>query len=48
MYVLLSVTENVDECASDPCQNNGTCVDMADAFLCVCVSAYGGVDCASK
>ena len=25
-----------DECASDPCQNSGTCIDGAFSFHCEC------------
>ena len=27
---------NINECASHPCQNGGTCVDKIDSFGCVC------------
>ena len=34
-----------DECYSDPCQNNATCVDGVDEYRCVCVPGYEGVNC---
>ncbi|XP_019637428.1 PREDICTED: fibropellin-1-like isoform X2 [Branchiostoma belcheri] len=37
--------KNIDECASSPCQNNGTCVDGVDKFDCVCDRGYTGVLC---
>ncbi|XP_078329616.1 uncharacterized protein LOC111112680 [Crassostrea virginica] len=33
-----------DECASDPCHNNGTCVNEVNLFSCVCdIGHYGSV-----
>jgi hypothetical protein len=34
--------ENIDECESDPCENNSECVDEVDGFKCVCDSGYTG------
>ena len=34
-----------DECASNPCQNGGTCDDYVNAFLCRCPVGYGGALC---
>ena len=31
-----------DQCTSNPCQNNGTCKDLAGRFKCNCVFGYGG------
>ena len=31
---------NVDECASNPCKNGGTCHDQVASFSCSCVSGY--------
>ena len=36
---------DIDECASDPCQNGGTCVDEINKFLCRCGSYYRGTTC---
>eukprot|EP01048_Picozoa_sp_COSAG05_P027988 COSAG05_NODE_8447_length_702_cov_2.451078_1_plen_233_part_11 len=36
---------DIDECASDPCQNGGTCVDAVYAYSCACVSGFGGGRC---
>ncbi|KAH1007672.1 hypothetical protein HUJ04_004878 [Dendroctonus ponderosae] len=33
---------DIDECASAPCQNGGTCVDLEDAFRCDCPTAWEG------
>ncbi|CAH1774353.1 unnamed protein product, partial [Owenia fusiformis] len=34
-----------DECAFDPCQNNGTCIDTADSYTCNCTLGYSGTNC---
>ncbi|KAK7477331.1 hypothetical protein BaRGS_00031396, partial [Batillaria attramentaria] len=35
-------TDAVDECASDPCRYNGTCVDTLGAFSCICQPEFRG------
>lgn len=34
-----------DACASNPCQNGGTCYRYGNSFVCVCPSAYAGQTC---
>ncbi|XP_056270868.1 sushi, nidogen and EGF-like domain-containing protein 1 isoform X4 [Pseudoliparis swirei] len=36
---------DVDECASHPCQNGGTCEDQINSFLCRCAPGYTGTQC---
>ena len=36
---------DIDECASTPCQNNGTCVDGFDGYTCLCMAGYTGDVC---
>lgn len=36
---------NIDECASFPCQNGGTCHDGINSFTCECSSGYVGTNC---
>ena len=36
---------DIDECFSEPCQNNATCVDLVDAFDCTCLVGYTGTVC---
>lgn len=36
---------DIDECASDPCYNGGTCNDLVNKFVCSCPPGYGGVRC---
>ena len=39
---------NIDECASQPCQNGGTCVDDVNSFTCECSDENSGPHCESK
>ena len=36
---------NVDDCLSDPCMHNGTCVDGVAGYLCNCQLGFRGDDC---
>ena len=36
---------DMDECASDPCQNNATCVDLINEFRCDCVPGFNETFC---
>ncbi|XP_019639762.1 PREDICTED: fibropellin-1-like [Branchiostoma belcheri] len=36
---------DIDECASNPCQNDGTCQDGLDSYHCHCPIGYGGDNC---
>ena len=36
---------DVDECASDPCQNNGTCTHGVNSYNCLCEIGYHGDNC---
>ncbi|XP_030556958.1 protein eyes shut, partial [Drosophila novamexicana] len=37
--------EEINECASSPCQNGGVCVDKLAAYACACPMGYTGVNC---
>ncbi|XP_070549873.1 hyalin-like [Ptychodera flava] len=39
--------EDIDECASEPCQNNATCVNDVDEYRCLCEDGWQGVNCDS-
>ena len=36
---------DIDDCAENPCQNNGTCIDGLDGYTCTCPSGYTGTTC---
>ena len=36
---------DIDECASNPCQNDGICEDGDNSYTCTCVSGYTGPNC---
>ena len=36
---------NIDECASNPCQNGGTCLDFINEHKCVCRRGFTGPNC---
>ena len=35
----------MDNCASQPCQNNATCKSVADTFYCTCETGFTGRNC---
>ena len=37
--------EDIDECASTPCQNGGTCTDQINSYLCQCAPGYTDAQC---
>ena len=34
-----------DECSTDPCGDNGSCVDQVNGFVCICDDGYEGDNC---
>ena len=36
---------DIDDCASNPCQNNGTCVDGVTSYTCKCLAGFTGAEC---
>ena len=36
---------DIDDCASEPCHNSGTCIDGVGMFTCQCVTGYTGDQC---
>ena len=42
---IFSFLQDVDECASNPCVNNGTCHDGRGDFTCDCIPGYEGKTC---
>jgi len=46
LYInILIIFADIDECASDPCQNGGSCKDYVNYFTCSCPPRYYGVYC---
>ena len=43
-YCVLKSTD-IDECASGPCQNDGTCIDQVNGYLCQCAPGYTDLQC---
>uniref|UniRef100_A0A673I8G4 EGF-like domain-containing protein n=1 Tax=Sinocyclocheilus rhinocerous TaxID=307959 RepID=A0A673I8G4_9TELE len=37
--------EDINECASNPCQNRGSCVDLQDKYACICAEGFTGKNC---
>ena len=37
----------IDECASNPCENGGSCVDDVGSFLCNCSAGYSDFVCST-
>ena len=47
-YVYITTLHNIadiDECASSPCMNTGTCVDGIALYSCTCADGYTGIHC---
>ena len=36
---------NVNECASNPCQNGGSCSDRVNSYMCQCPDTHTGSNC---
>ena len=36
---------DINECASQPCQNGGQCVDGVNGYNCTCADGYAGTNC---
>ena len=36
---------DIDDCADEPCENGGTCVDQVDSFVCKCALGFEGDEC---
>ena len=42
--IFISILE-IDECASHPCQNEGTCNNAVNEYLCTCKAGYTDTNC---
>ena len=36
---------DIDDCASNPCQNDGSCIDGINSYECICVDGWSGENC---
>ena len=43
-FTFLCITD-IDECASNPCMNDGTCTDGVNSYRCACSDGYVGENC---
>lgn len=41
----LPLIADINECESNPCQNNATCVDQINQYTCNCLPGYTGKHC---
>ena len=39
--------KDIDECASNPCKNGGTCIENIGGYSCDCPDGYAGENCAT-
>ena len=39
---------DIDDCASTPCENNGTCTDLVADFQCACAAGFTGKNCSQS
>ena len=44
----LCFVTDTDECADNPCENNGTCVDLVNAYECICVAGFNDTNCTNS
>ena len=43
--LVCSPVSDIDECASNPCVNDATCVDNVNGYTCNCAAGYTGTHC---
>ena len=43
--LLTFLLADINECSSNPCQNNGSCNEKVNSFSCGCVQGYTGSRC---
>ena len=39
---------DIDECSSQPCENDGTCNDEVNGYSCTCKAGYNGKTCSDS
>ena len=45
VVLLCCVAADINPCASNPCMNNGSCVDLANQYSCSCPAGFSGTRC---
>ena len=40
-----SLLSDIDDCAVQPCMNEGNCTDAVNGYTCICVVGYSGRNC---
>ena len=45
IIIILLCLIDIDECASGPCQNGGTCTDQVNGYQCQCAPGYTDLQC---
>ena len=45
LFRLIPLKTDIDDCASHPCNNKGTCVDRVNGFNCSCAPGFNGTQC---
>src|SRR4051812_11985156 len=48
MNIHRTMSTDINECASLPCQNGGTCTDGVNSFTCTCTAGFQGLLCATN
>ena len=41
----VTLSTDIDECVSAPCQNGGTCIDQVNGYMCQCAPGYTDLQC---
>jgi len=44
-FLPCSLKTDIDDCASHPCKNNGSCTDRVNGFNCSCAPGFNGTQC---
>lgn len=45
LQIVCNSAADIDDCVSDPCGSNGTCVDQLLRYFCNCSTGYTGTHC---
>lgn len=39
------LSPDIGDCAPNPCENDGSCIDEVNDYTCACVDGYEGKNC---